>query len=103
MDALKVGIASYERMKARTAAIARGTYRAQPQEPKVGFPSIESLAHVLSAGNRELLDVIASRQPRSIQELAEMTGRKKSNLSRTLRTMAGYGIVSLEKGEGGRV
>jgi len=57
----------------------------------------------LSAGNRELLDVIASRQPRSIQELAEMTGRKKSNLSRTLRTMAGYGIVSLEKGEGGRV
>ena len=58
---------------------------------------------MLSAGNRELLDVIAARRPRSIQELAEMTGRKKSNLSRTLRTMALYGIVHLEKGEHGRV
>jgi predicted transcriptional regulator len=103
MEALKIGIASYEEMKARTLAIARGEYRPAPGEPKVWFTSIESVGKVLSAGNRELLDVIVSRGPRSIQELAEMTGRKKSNLSRTLRTMALYGIVHLEKGEHGRV
>jgi predicted transcriptional regulator len=103
MDALRIGIASYEEMKARTKAIARGEYQPAPDEPKVWFTSIESVAKVLSAGNRELLDVIASRRPCSINELAEMTGRKKSNLSRTLRTMALYGIVRLEKGERGRV
>jgi predicted transcriptional regulator len=103
MDSLKIGIASYKEMKARTVAIARGEYSPAPGEPKVWFTSIESVAKVLSAGNRELLHVIVSRRPRSIQELAEMTGRKKSNLSRTLRTMALYGIVHLEKGEHGRV
>jgi len=103
MTTLKIGIASYEEMKARTLAIARGEHRPRQGEPKVWFTSIESVAKVLSAGNRELLDVIVSRRPRSIQELAEMTGRKKSNLSRTLRTMAGYGIVRLERGEHGRV
>ena len=30
-------------------------------------------------------------------ELAEVTGRKRSNLSRTLNTMAKYGIVDLIK------
>ena len=103
MDTLRIGIATYEEMKARTIAIARGEYNAGPNEPKVWFPSIESVAKVLSAGNRELLDVIVSRRPHSLQELAEITGRKKSNLSRTLRTMERYGIVHLEKGENGRL
>ncbi len=29
-----------------------------------------------------------------------MTGRAKSNLSRTLKTMAGYGLVRMERGQG---
>ncbi len=103
MKTLKIGIASYEQMKARTMAIARGEYRAAPGEPKVWFTSIESVAKVLSAGNRQLLEVIAAQRPQSIDELAKLTGRKKSNLSRTLRTMEGYGIVQLERGERGRV
>jgi predicted transcriptional regulator len=32
-----------------------------------------------------------------------LTGRAKSNLSRTLKTMAGYGLVRLEPGERGRM
>jgi predicted transcriptional regulator len=103
MTTLKIGIASYEQMKARTMAIARGEHRAAPGEPKVWFTSIESVAKVLSAGNRELLKVIAEQKPQSIDELAKLTGRKKSNLSRTLRTMEGYGIVQLDRGERGRV
>ncbi len=103
MTTLRIGIASYEEMKARTMAIARGEHRAVPGEPKVWFTSIESVAKVLSAGNRELLKVIAEKRPKSIDQLAKLTGRKKSNLSRTLRTMEGYGIVHLERGEHGRV
>jgi predicted transcriptional regulator len=58
MTTLKVGIASYEEMKARTLRIARGEYRVAPGEPKVWFTSTESFAKALSAGNRELLRVI---------------------------------------------
>ncbi len=32
-----------------------------------------------------------------------MTGEAKSNLSRPLRTMEGYGLVRLERGERGRI
>lgn len=103
MKTLRVGVASYEEMKARTMAVARGELRVRRNDPKVWFTSIESFAKVLSAGNRELLRVIGERSPGSLDELAQITGRAKSNLSRTLKTMEGYGLVNLEKGERGRV
>jgi predicted transcriptional regulator len=95
--------ASYEEMKARTVAVAQGKRRIAPNEPKVWFTSTESFAKVLSAGNRELLRVIAEKAPGSLDELARITGKAKSNLSRTLRTMEGYGLVRLERGERGRI
>src|SRR6202171_1744703 len=103
MTTLKVGIASYEDMKARTMAVARGERRIAADEPKCWFTSTESFAKVLSAGNRELLRVIAKEAPSSLDELARITGRAKSNLSRTLKTMAGYGLVRLERGDKGRI
>jgi predicted transcriptional regulator len=103
MTTLKVGIASYDDMKARTMAVARGERRIAAGEPKVWFTSTESFAKVLSAGNRELLRTIADKAPGSLDELARITGRAKSNLSRTLKTMEGYGLVSLERGERGRI
>ena len=103
MSTLKVGIASYDEMKALTLAIARGQRKLGPEEPRVWFPSTESFAKVLSAGNRDLLRVIAEKIPGSLDELALLTGRKKSNLSRTLKTMANYGLVRLERGPRGRI
>jgi predicted transcriptional regulator len=103
MTTLKVGIASYEDMKARTLAVARGERRIKASEPKVWFTSTESFAKVLSAGNRALLETIVEKAPGSLDELAEMTGRAKSNLSRTLKTMAGYGLVRLERDARGRI
>jgi hypothetical protein len=38
MTTLKVGIASYKDMKARTMGVARGEQRVAPGEPKVGSP-----------------------------------------------------------------
>ena len=103
MTTLKVGIADYEEMKARTLRIARGEERPKPDDPKVWFTSTESFAKVLSAGNRELLRTIAERAPASLEELAEMTGRAKSNLSRTLKKMTEYGLVRMEPGDGRRL
>jgi len=103
MTTLKVGIADYEEMKARTMRIARGEEKPAPDDPKVWFTSIESFCKVLSAGNRELLRVIDQQAPGSLEELAEITGRAKSNLSRTLKRMASYGLVRMEKGDGRKV
>lgn len=55
MSTLRIGIASYMQMKARTMAIARGELRPGPDEPKVWFTSLASLANVLSEDNRTLL------------------------------------------------
>jgi predicted transcriptional regulator len=49
------------------------------------------------------LRIISEAAPASIEELAQLTGRAKSNLSRTLKTMAGYGLVPLEPGERGGI
>ena len=103
MRTLRVGIASYEQMKARTVAIARGKYKPAAGEPKVWFTSAESFARVLSDRNRALLGIIAESAPESLARLAELTGRKKSNLSRTLRTMERYGFVQLSHGVRGSV
>lgn len=103
MKTLKVGIASYEDMKARTMAIARGERKPRRGEPKVWFTSLESFAKVLSDRNRALLELIAEQEPESLAELAKLSGRAKSNLSRTLRTLEQYGLVYLEKGYKGRI
>ena len=95
MKAVVIGIMSQERMRERVLAIARGEYKPRPGEPKVWFTSMRSLAEVLSDENRALLQVIQQSKPESISALAELTGRKPGNLSRTLKTMSNYGIVDL--------
>jgi predicted transcriptional regulator len=100
MTTLKVGIADYDEMKARTMRIARGEEKPAAGDPKVWFTSTESFARVLSAGNRELLRIIAEKAPASLEELSEITGRATSNLSRTLRRMETYDLVRIEKGPG---
>ena len=101
MKTLKIGIAGYDQMKARTMAIVRGERKPARGEPMVWFTSIESFAKVLSARNRELLALIAREKPASLTELAELAGRNKSNLSRTLKTMSRYGLVELKEGQRG--
>ena len=98
-SALHIGIASREQMQARTIAIAKGKLRPRPDDPKVWFASVESLAQVLSSQNQLLLELIRSRRPASIAELAKLSGRAQSNLNRTLRTMERYGLVILTKAD----
>lgn len=73
-------------------AQGRGQYA-----PTVWFPSMATMAAVLSEDNRAMLRLIHERKPKSLTELAELTGRQVPNLSRTLRMMEGYGLVELKK------
>jgi len=94
---LYVGIMSKADYIKRTIAIAKGEHKPKKDEPKVWFESIKSLAQVLSNENQELLKIIDEKHPKSLSELEILTGRKKSNLSRTLKTLERYGIVVLQK------
>jgi predicted transcriptional regulator len=100
MTTLKVGIVNYEEMKARTVRIAKGKEKSAGGTPKVWFTSTESFAKILSADNRALLRIIDEHAPGSLEDLSQITGRAKSNLSRAIKTMANYGLVRMEKGQG---
>jgi len=73
--------------------------RGQKSDPDyavdIWFDSFKSVANVLSKENQHLLKVIAEQQPQSVTELATLTGRAVSNVSRTLKTLDGLGIVRL--------
>src|SRR5271155_1343737 len=80
MKTIKIGIMSQKEIRERTLAIAKGKYKPKPDEPKIWFTSIRSLAEVLSDENQALLQVITDKKPNSIRELANLTGRQSSNL-----------------------
>ncbi len=75
-------------------------YHPKENEPKIWFESIKSLSQILSNENQELLKLIIEWKPQSLSELEKISRRRKSNLSRTLKTLENYGIVSLKKQNG---
>lgn len=97
MKAITIGILPQEKIRARMLAIARGELKPKAGEPKIWFTSMRSLAEVLSDENRALLRVIEESHPESISSLANLTGRKPGNLSRTLKTMSNYGLVEMRR------
>jgi predicted transcriptional regulator len=62
--------------------------------------SAESMVKLLSAENLLLLSLIRTKRPPSVQALAVLAHRSKSNLSRTLKKLKEAGIVDFETGEG---
>lgn len=80
------------RRPGESAAFSRGK-----DVPTVWFSSMATMAAVLSEDNQAMLRIICDQRPKSLTELAQLTGRQVPNLSRTLRMMKGYGLVELKK------
>ncbi len=97
MKSIVIGIVPQEKIRECIYAIVKGEYKPKSSEPKIWFTSMKSWAEVLSDDNRALLHVIKDVQPESISSLAQMTGRKPSNLSRTFKTLSSYGIVEMRR------
>lgn len=94
---LKFGIATVSEQRARSLAIASGTRQRGSAEPNVWFPSVSAMARVLSDENLALLKVIREQHPDSMDALAKAVGKQAPNVSRSLHTMAQYGLVKLIK------
>ena len=101
MKRVKIGIMPLPKFQAYTKDITTGKHKRKRGEPKIWFSSMASLAHVLSDQNRDLLSLIVEQQPESISELARLSDRSQSNLTRTLKKMESYGLVKLETGTRG--
>ena len=76
-------------------AVARGEKPAPADAARPSFESVEALIRLLTPENRRLLAVIRDRRPQSINELAEITGRAASNLTRTLAKLEAVGFVQM--------
>ncbi len=97
---MKIGIISRDNYVKRTIAVAKGQYKPLDDEPKIWFESLKSMSQILSNENQDLLKLIIDYNPRSLAELEKISHRKKSNLSRTLKTLERFGIVELPKKAG---
>ena len=95
--ALKFGIAPVPVQRARSLAIAAGTRQRAKDEPNIWFPSVSAMARVLSDENMALLKAISESHPDSMDTLAKTVGNHVPNVSRSLHTMAQYGLVTLTR------
>lgn len=93
----KIGIMSEALIRKRMLAIAAGKYESDAREPKVWYTSMAAVSHILNERNIELLRLIDKAKPQSLAELAELSGRHKSNLSKTLSTLSEKGFLKIEK------
>jgi len=101
MKRVKIGIMPLQDFQAYTRDIVAGKHKRKRGEPNIWFSSMASLAQVLSDQNRDLLSLIAEQQPESISELARLSDRSQSNLTRTLKKMESYGLVKMKTGTRG--
>ncbi|MBU2882831.1 MarR family transcriptional regulator [Psychrosphaera sp. B3R10] len=96
----RIGIMPEKLIRMRVLAIAQGKYKPAKDEPKVWYTSFNAISQVLNPENVALLRLIDDERPQSVTELAEISGRKKSNLSNTLKALSEKGFVRMEQGEG---
>lgn len=94
---VRIGIMSEDLIRTRMLAIASGSYKPQPDEPKMWYTSLATIAQTLRPENIDLLNLIGRERPESLSELAELTGRAPSNLSNTLHKLEAKGFVRFEK------
>ena len=81
----------------------RETYRAveagRPVSRREGvyFTSLEAARNLLTPSRLALLRAVRTKRPRSIYELAKITGRDLKNVQDDLRTLEHYGLVRLSR------
>ncbi len=97
MKKIKIGIMSREDCQKRTISIVKGEYTPRRGELKVFFNFVKYLSEVLSDKSRELLKFIAEQEPETLAELSALSGRRPSNVSRTLKTLERYRILETKK------
>jgi predicted transcriptional regulator len=89
-------IHSHAELKRQMKAVARGDEPAPADAGQTSFHSLDTIMRLLTPENRALLAILRDRKPQSIAELAELSGRAASNLTRTLAKLEAVGLVAMK-------
>ena len=79
-----------------------GSANGHDAESVNGSVSLDTLARLLSERNIGLLKQIKDSAPRSVAELARLSGRPKASLTLTLRRFEKFGIIEFREIDGKR-
>lgn len=90
-------------LEAEMRAVARGERTAPKDAAAASFNSVDVLMRLLTPENRRLMATIRDKKPKSIAELAKLSGRAPSNLTRTLNKLEDAGLVKMQADKNTRV
>jgi predicted transcriptional regulator len=89
-------IQSLDSLEREMRSVARGERSAPADAAKPSFNSVDVVVRLLTPENRRLLALIRDREPQSVTELVEMTGRAQPNLTRTLAKLEAVGFIRMK-------
>jgi len=92
----RIKIQTMRELRNEMLHVARGKKRAPRHASAPSFESVDVLLRLLTPQNRRLMATIRDNRPASIAELARMSGRAPSNLTRTLQKLEAAGLVRME-------
>ena len=87
-------VQSVQSLRQEMIAVARGERDAPTHAAEPSFHSVDLITRLLTPENRQLMAVIRDKHPQSVAQLAALTNRAASNVTRTLEKLAAAGLVS---------
>ena len=69
----------------------------ETQSKKLNFSEMKKIMNHLNDETMEILNVIQTHSPQTLKELAKLTGRKASNLSRTLKILTEHQLIKISE------
>lgn len=63
----------------------------------ISFPDFETLGKVITGARVELVSVIRTKKPKSIQELARFVERDFKNVYQDVKLLAEFGLIELKE------
>ena len=91
-----IKVQSHSSLKREITAVASGDKPAPADAGGASFASLDALLTLLTPQNCMLLAMVREVQPQSIAELAVLTERTQSSLTRTLGKLEAAGFVCLQ-------
>lgn len=99
---LHVEVAALEAgQRDRTVTISTGS-NGTASRKTVPVGSLQKLMRLLSEPNVKLMTIIKTGRPKSVAELARLSGRPKASLTQTLRRLERFGIIAFRQSSGRR-
>jgi len=97
MKTLEIQIKSREQADKEFASVFNKAQSGKkvPLQKGVYFTSLEAVRNLLTEKRLELLHLIRQHSPKSISEIAKISGRNFKNVHTDLKILQGYGLVEI--------